>query len=178
MEIYFERMAAAESYIRMDGDDKSGEIRHEIDLVIDHKVSEFGKDFRDEHRQAISGRLKAMENRTYLWLHLTLSIIDEKRSAYRKSSSVQTLISRLPSSVFDAYEKILSRSQDEKQARHLLNIILAATRPLKLEEVNWALTLQAKEFTNRTELEDDLWPRENGSGISHNDLWTVKHLEG
>ncbi|KAJ5005758.1 5'-methylthioadenosine/S-adenosylhomocysteine nucleosidase [Colletotrichum sp. SAR 10_66] len=161
LEMSFEMMATAESYIRLDGDDKSEEIRHEIDLVIDHKVSEFGKHFREEHRRAISERLKAMENRTYLWLHLTLSIIDEKRSAYRKPSSVQTLLSRLPSSVFDAYEKILSRSQDEDQARCLLNIILAATRPLTLDEVNWAFTLQAKDFANRNELEDDVWPRES-----------------
>ncbi|KAF5517472.1 5'-methylthioadenosine/S-adenosylhomocysteine nucleosidase [Colletotrichum aenigma] len=161
LEMSFETMATAESYIRLDGDDKFEEIRHEIDLVIDHKVREFGKHFREEHHRAISERLKAMENRTYLWLHLTLSIIDEKRSAYRKPSSVQTLPSSLPSSVFDAYEKILSRSQDEEQARNLLNIILAATQPLTLNEINWALTLQAKDFMNQKELEDDIWPRES-----------------
>ncbi|KAF4814002.1 Vegetative incompatibility protein HET-E-1 [Colletotrichum tropicale] len=155
LEMAFERMTTAESYIRLDGDDKSEDIRHEIDLVIDHKVNEFRKDFREEHRHAISERLKAMENRTYLWLHLTLGILDEKRSAYRKPSSVQKLLSRLPSSVFDAYEKILSRSQDEELARTLLNIFLAATRPLTLDEVNWALTLHAKDFTNRDGIEND-----------------------
>ncbi|KAF4815679.1 Vegetative incompatibility protein HET-E-1 [Colletotrichum siamense] len=156
LEISFDSIATAKSYIRLDGDDKSEEIRREIDLVIDHKVNEFGKDFGAEHRHAISERLKAMESRTYLWLHLTLGIIDEKRSVYRKPSSVQKLLSRLPSSVFDAYEKILSRSQDEEQARTLLNILLATTRPLTLDEVNWALTLHAKDFTNRDEIEDDI----------------------
>ncbi|KAF0324234.1 nacht and ankyrin domain protein [Colletotrichum asianum] len=171
LEISFERIAMAQSYIRLDGDDKSEEIRHEIDLVIDHKVNEFGKDFREEHRQAISKRLKAMENRTYLWLHLTLSIIDKKRSAYCKPSSVQTLLSSLPSSVFDAYEKILSHSRDKKQARNLLNIILAATQPLTLDEINWALTLQAKDFMDQKELEDDVWPRDGFK-------MTVKNLCG
>ncbi|KAF4856074.1 Vegetative incompatibility protein HET-E-1 [Colletotrichum siamense] len=156
LEIFFDSIATAKSYIRSDGDDKSEEIRREIDLVIDQKVNEFGKDFGAEHRHAISERLKAMESRTYLWLHLTLGIIDEKRSVYRKPSSVQKLLSRLPSSVFDAYEKILSRSQDEEQARTLLNILLATTRPLTLDEVNWALTLHAKDFTNRDEIEDDI----------------------
>ncbi|KAF4882364.1 Vegetative incompatibility protein HET-E-1 [Colletotrichum fructicola] len=163
LEMSFERMAITKSYIRLDGDDKSEEIRHEIDLVIDHKVNEFGRDFHEKHRRAISKKLKAMENRTYLWLHLTLSIIDENPSAHGKPSSVHMLLSRLPSSVDDAYEKILSRIQDdknEKQARYLFNIILAATRPLTLDEINWALTLQAKDFMNQDEFEDDLWPRE------------------
>ncbi|KAK2748578.1 nacht and ankyrin domain protein [Colletotrichum kahawae] len=161
LETSFGRMATAESYIRLDGDEKSEEIRQEIDLVIDHKVNEFGKDFRKDHRQKISERLKTMDNRTYLWLHLTLSIIDERQSAYRKPSSIQALLSRLPNSVFDAYEKILSRSQDEEQARHLFNIILAASKPLTLEEINQALTLQAREFENCDEVEDDMWPRDS-----------------
>ncbi|KAH7125872.1 hypothetical protein EDB81DRAFT_860564 [Dactylonectria macrodidyma] len=158
LEMSFENLATAESYIRFDGDDKSEEIRHEIDLVIDHRVNEFGKDFLDKHRWEISKRLKAMENRTYLWLHLTLSIINEKRSAFSKPSSIHTLLSHLPSGVFDAYEKILSRSQDEKQARCLLRIILAATRPLTLDELNHSLTLQEKGFSNYDELKNELWP--------------------
>ncbi|KAF5494939.1 Vegetative incompatibility protein HET-E-1 [Colletotrichum siamense] len=171
LEVSFDKIATAKSYIRFDGDDKSEEIHREIDLVIDHKVSEFGKDFREEHRQAISDRLKAMENRTYLWLHLTLSIIDEKRSAYRKPSSIQTLLSRLPSSVDDAYERILSRSQNQEQAKCLLSIILTATRPLSLEEVNYALTAQERNFRNFEAFEDDMWPSD---GLKT----TVKNLCG
>ncbi|GKT90334.1 LOW QUALITY PROTEIN: NACHT and ankyrin domain protein [Colletotrichum tofieldiae] len=148
LETSFENFTTSEAYIRFDGDDKSEEIRHEIDLVIDHKVNDFGKDFRDEHRQEISDRLKAMENRTYLWLHLTLNIINKTRSAYRKPSSIQTLLSHLPSGVFDAYERILSRNQDEKQTRGLLGIVLAAKRPLTLDE-----------YYKYDDLEASLWPR-------------------
>lgn len=157
----FKKSSAAEIYIRFDGDDKSEEIRHEIDLVIDHKVDEFAEDFGTVDRQKISKRLKAMDNRTYLWLCLTLDIIYHNRSAYSRASDIEDLLSQLPSGIFDAYEKILSRSQNKKRARCLLQIIIAATRPLTLDEVNCSLVLQEQEFKNYDSLKSRLWRPDN-----------------
>ncbi|KAL6411850.1 nacht and ankyrin domain protein [Ilyonectria robusta] len=157
----FKNSSAAEIYIRFDGDDKSEELRHEIDLVIDHKVDEFAEDFEAVDRQKISECLKAMDNRTYLWLSLTFDIIYRNRSAYSRASDIEDLLSQLPSGVFDAYEKILSRSQNEKRARYLLQIIIAATRPLTLDEVNYSLALQEQEFRSYDGLKSRLWRPEN-----------------
>ena len=97
--------------------------------------------FSVEHCKYITDRLKAMNNRIYLWLFLTIDIITGSRSKYGKVSDIDSLLSNLPSKVSDAYERILSRSSDSMRARVLLQLIVAATRPLSLQEVNIALTL-------------------------------------
>jgi hypothetical protein len=111
-----------------------------------------------------------MENRTYLWLHLTFGIIEQKRSVYSKRSSIERLLSDLPSEVSEAYENILSRSQDETQTKILLCIVLAAAQPLTVDEANVALTLalQKEQFVSHAVLESELWPRDNFSSIVKN----------
>ncbi|KAF3805703.1 hypothetical protein GCG54_00005065 [Colletotrichum gloeosporioides] len=168
LEARFAEMASAEFYCRLDGDDKSEEIRQEINLFIDHKVNDFAKGFREQARRRISDALKDMKNCNYLYLRLILGIINGSRSAYSKPSDIEELLSCLPPSVFDAYETILARSQDEKKARHLLNIMLAATKPLTLGEVNYSLTLQAKSFGNIAEIEDDVWDHESFKSVVRN----------
>lgn len=153
-------------YLRFDGDDKSAEIGREINLVIDERVNEIAGSFTTDDRRKISERLKSMENRTYLWLYLIFDTIREKPSFYGKRSSIERLLSNIPSNVSEAYENILSRSQDEKQTEILLQIILAAARPLTLDEANVALTLalQDERFASRAALDSELWPRDNKFG--------------
>jgi hypothetical protein len=157
LEASFGKSAA---YLHLDGDDKSDDIRHEINLVIDARLGELAGSLDPEDRRKISERLKSMENRTYLWLHLTFGIIEQKRSMYGKRSKIEELLSDLPSRVSDAYEKILSRSQDETQTEILLRIVLAAAQPLTLDETNVALTLALRKewFASYAALESDLWP--------------------
>lgn len=104
-----------------------------------------------------------MEHRTYLWLHLTFDIIEKSPSEYGRRLDIEKLLSRLPSQVSDAYEKILSRSKDQLLTRILLQIILAAIRPLTLDEANIAFTLaiQEQEPNSHTKVELELWPRKN-----------------
>ncbi|KAK2770978.1 nacht and ankyrin domain protein [Colletotrichum kahawae] len=149
LEDEFKELSEKGLCIQLDGDDKSEYIREEIDLVIDHKVNIVAKHcehFGVEHRQQLLERLKGMENRTYLWLHLTMDIIEKRRSRYRKYSSIRTLLEQLPLDAFEAYEKILNHSQDEVKARCLLQIILAAKRPLTLQELNHCFALQEERF--------------------------------
>ncbi|KAK2052645.1 hypothetical protein LY76DRAFT_555348 [Colletotrichum caudatum] len=155
----FQNLALSEEYIPLDGDEKSEEIYREIGLVIDDRVDKLLADFSSDQRQQMADRLKAMENRTYLWVYLTFEIIEKNRSAYRKLSSIEQLLSEIPSKVSDAYEKILSRVQESyvKYTENLLCIVLAAARPLKLDEINYALTLQQRDFGTHKELENDLW---------------------
>jgi hypothetical protein len=100
-------------YLRFDGDDKSADIGLEINLVIDERINDIAGNFAADDRRKISERLKSMENRTYLWLYLIFETIKEKLSRYRKRSSLESLLSDIPSRVSEAYEKILSRSEDE-----------------------------------------------------------------
>ncbi|KAJ9129515.1 hypothetical protein NKR19_g10335 [Coniochaeta hoffmannii] len=147
LEAYFGNFLTTK-YLRFDGDDKSADIGREINLVIDERISE---------------SLKGMENRTYLWHYLIFGIVKENLSRYGKRSSIERLLSDVPSQGSEAYEKILSRSQDEVQTDTLLQIILAAARPLTLDEANVALTLalQDRRFTSFAAVVSDLWPRDN-----------------
>ncbi|KAK3947728.1 ankyrin repeat-containing domain protein [Pseudoneurospora amorphoporcata] len=157
-------------YLRFDGDDKSADIGREINLVIDERVNTVMGSFNADDRCEISQRLKSMENRTYLWLYLIFDIIEESLSRYGKRSSVESLLSDVPSQVSEAYEKILSRSQDEVQTHILLRITLTAARPLTLDEANVALTLasQKQQFTSYAAVESKLWPRDKFRSIVKN----------
>lgn len=160
IEEQFEALSGVSTYLRFDGDEKSQKIGQEIDLVIDAKIPEIAGGFSNEDRSRISDRLKKMNNRTYLWLYLTIDIIKGSRSNYRKASSIDMLLSNLPSKVSDAYERILAKSANKVHARILLQIIVAATRPLTLIEANFALTVATQQgCTSHKALK--LWPFHN-----------------
>ncbi|KAI8630712.1 hypothetical protein F5Y19DRAFT_32450 [Xylariaceae sp. FL1651] len=169
LERAFQKFPATVAYLRFDGDEKSKQIGQEIDLVIDAKVQDIAAGFTPDDRQKISKRLKSMENRTYLWLHLTFKIIEGRPTKYGRRSDVEKLLSDIPSEVFDAYESILSRSRDPLRAEMLLQIVLAAEQPLTLDEANVALTLaSAERFASYRALKSDLWPRDNFRSIVMN----------
>ena len=159
--------------VHLDGDDKLDIIGREIDLVIDEEISDIAPSLNAEACSQLSNRLKSMENRTYLWLHLTFDIIRRKQAAFAKMSNIQSLLDSLPSKISDAYDEILRKSEDESVAESLLQIMLAATRPLTLDEANIALTLATEESRplSHDELDSKLWPKEGFKS-------TVKNLCG
>ncbi|KAM3077061.1 hypothetical protein ACMFMF_004976 [Clarireedia jacksonii] len=141
LEASFRNFSNTTVYLQFDGDNKSKEINQEINLVIDTRMDDIAGDFADEDRRKISERLKSMNHRTYLWLHLTIDIIQRSPSEYSRRCDVETLLNELPAEISDTYEKILGRSKNEKHTEILLQIILAAAQPLTLDEANIALTL-------------------------------------
>ncbi|MCJ1466435.1 hypothetical protein MMC07_005054 [Pseudocyphellaria aurata] len=156
----FDSISSTDAFARLDGDEKSEEIGKEIHLVIDVKVPQIARAFSAEDLKTISYHLKSMDNHTYLWLFLTLDIIEKSLSRFGKMSSIEKLIFSLPSSVSDAYEKILSRSSNKKIAKILLEIIVAATRPLTLEEANIALSIATQTESCNSHKTLELWPSE------------------
>ncbi|KAJ4863764.1 ankyrin repeats (3 copies) domain-containing protein [Trichoderma breve] len=150
IDIHFEKLSGATSYLRFDGDDKSAEISHDVDSIINFRVNEITQNFTENDRRLIADRLESMEHRTYLWLYFTLDIIKRITSQYGKGLDVDAVLSSLSSSLSEAYENILSRT---------------ATRPLTLAEANFALTLATAEPEHRFEshaiLQDELWSLNN-----------------
>ena len=161
LELKFERLSTFSTYMRFDGDEKSWMIGQEINLVIDAKIPHIAGGFDHEERKRICDRLKDMENRTYLWLFLTIDIIEKSPSNFRRKSDIESLLSNLPAEVSDAYDRILQRSTDKAKARILLEFIVAATRLLSLEEANVALTIATREGCCDTQGELELWPLQN-----------------
>lgn len=67
------------------------------------------------------------------------------------------LLTQLPSHLDDLYEKILGSCPDIKQAKKILRIVVAATRPLTLDEMNISLVIQPHHRSVR-DLAENLLP--------------------
>lgn len=116
--------------------------RREISLVIDKRVERFREkreqpDIHDETHRAISEQLAQIENRTYLWVSLIFPELDKNVGS--SQGTLLKVIRTIPSTVQEAYERILSFSKSPRKARKLLHFVLAAQRPLTLGEMNTAL---------------------------------------
>lgn len=156
------------AYLRFDGDEKQYDLQREINLVIDDEMKKLDLSEQTNHR--ITEKLKSMQNRTYLWLHLTFSIIKENPTKYQTLAGLNELLSSLPTKVTDAYEQILSRSQNQEYTKALLQIVLVATRPLTLDEVNAALTLavarlEGRSYDRHDDMKENMWCAKFGTTI-------------
>ncbi|KAK7408625.1 hypothetical protein QQX98_009189 [Neonectria punicea] len=123
LEKSFKKFPATAAYLHFDGEDKSEQIGREIDLVVDARVPDITAGFDADDQRKISERLKSMEHRTYLWLHLTFDIIERSPSIYGKRSDVEDLLRNLPSDVAEAYEKILRRNETGSTAQNYPSFI-------------------------------------------------------
>lgn len=152
--------------VRLSGENESETIKQEIDLVIKHRVAQISlkKKLDTETQAALSKRLLRIENRTYLWLHLTLTSIEEA-NGLSTSKRVEIFIDQIPGSLNTAYESILSRSTNQTEARQILQMVLAAIRPLTLREMNMALNIRQ----HHKSIDDiDLYPQETFASYIRN----------
>ncbi|KAK3396968.1 hypothetical protein B0T20DRAFT_480569 [Sordaria brevicollis] len=134
----------APSYVRILGEDKCQEISKEVNLVIEHRVEEFAREkkLHTELKTKLREMLLKIEHRTYLWVAL---LFDDLRyqSLKKTAEGIETAIKTLPTSVNQAYEKLLSRSTEHVTVRRTLSYILAAKRPLTVAEMKVALNTRA-----------------------------------
>ncbi|KAI9862582.1 MAG: hypothetical protein M1813_004434, partial [Trichoglossum hirsutum] len=130
--------------IHLSGEDEVEieKISREIDLVIQNRVEDIGrkKSLEPIERTFLQEQLTLVSNRTYLWVSLTLDVI-ENTSGFTKGN-VRRAIRQIPQTVDDAYSRILDRSSDTEKARRLLHIVTAATRPLSLDEMSLTLAIE------------------------------------
>ncbi|KAH8126381.1 ankyrin repeat-containing domain protein [Trichoderma asperelloides] len=128
----------------------SGESEHEIrkicqeiDIFIKFKVEDIGKRLQlvEEEQNLLLQELMQIPNRTYLWVYLTLDLIETEATSY------------IPKTVDEAYDRILLKSHDFKQAKKVLHIIVGAIRPLTLKEMNLALLILQHSRRSNSNLE-------------------------
>jgi hypothetical protein len=154
IELGFKEIPPSLPAIRLSGEMENDKISQEIDLVIRERVAKLTQDNQLSQRtkQNLEQRLLAMEHRTYLWLHLAIEGIQD---LYRNSLQPDTeLIEWVPSSVEDAYEKILCKvdSKYTKTVTTLLHMIVGARRPLTTAEMAVAFGMYS--CPNATVFED------------------------
>ncbi|KAJ5416626.1 uncharacterized protein N7487_000176 [Penicillium crustosum] len=136
--------------IHLSGDHESERIKDEIDLVIDVSIPKLAAErgFDERATKYLLEELHTVDNRTYLWLSL---IMDEIRLSERPANKreLKKIISGLPRSLIEAYDKILKRCRHPDLARQLLHIILAAREPLTVDDMKIATAL-ASDFEYRS----------------------------
>ncbi|KAN0081128.1 Ankyrin repeat-containing domain protein [Elaphomyces granulatus] len=117
-------------------------ISREIDVFIKARVHDIGGrlKLRNDEQDLLLQELMHVPNRTYLWVHLTLDLIENYIDIDK--TGIVNATSHLPKTVYEAYDRILSKSHDSKKAKRILHIIVAAARPLTLKEMALALTIR------------------------------------
>ncbi|KAI6773002.1 hypothetical protein HG530_003960 [Fusarium avenaceum] len=118
-----------------ESDTEMEKIAREIDIVIRERAKEIATNKRlmPAEQDILMKRLFNVQHRTYLWVHLTLDIIDRELDI--NATTLDNITSRLPQTVEEAYDKIMSRSRNAIKATKMLHLILAARRPLTLTEI-------------------------------------------
>ena len=129
--------------IHLSGNEESDQISEEIQHVIRIEVAAIASErlFDAETEKFLLKQLLGIQNRTYLWLHL---ILDQIRHSNRASntSEMRREILALPQSISTAYEGILGRTTDRGLATKVLHIIVGAERPLTVQELNVAMSIE------------------------------------
>jgi ankyrin repeat protein len=137
--------------IHIPGEEESEAINQEVSHVIKYRVERLAKEMRltDEVKNHLTDRLLRTEHRTYLWVYLVFDNI--KTEVFKKTKKgIEEATKSLPKSVNEVYERILAKSGgDQVTVRRALAMILAASRPLTLSELN--LALEVKETTRSTQ---------------------------
>ncbi|KAK2597342.1 hypothetical protein QQS21_006038 [Conoideocrella luteorostrata] len=162
------------SMIRLRGEDETDAVSHDIGLVIDAEISEFvNHGFPEDLLEDVRHELVARADRTFLWVTLILELLKEKVEAGASRRELNKILRSRGVDVI--YANMLSTRPDAPKARKLLSIVLAATRPLSVEELSIALAVRPEASTFDTQnlprrpgeysmldIEDDLvYPFEN-----------------
>lgn len=145
IERQFHRLRAGLPTIRLAGEDENEQIGTEIDLVTNAWVSDLSTELnlKASLRELLQVRLQQIRSRTYLWLYLVFQEI--RKSLKQTEKMFNSIIDEIPTSIDEAYDHILSKSTDQKEAAILLKIIVGAARPLTLKEMDVAFALATQE---------------------------------
>jgi len=138
------------------GETMNEDISKEINHVIDARVLEISDQngLSQDLQESLKTKLKGMNNRTYLWLYLVIEQIRDSLKHTQKA--YDRILDTIPSSVEEAYEKILSKSEKVQESHSLLQIMVGAARPLTLREMDVAFSLATdKECKSYADLDCD-----------------------
>ncbi|KAI1073287.1 hypothetical protein LB507_010815 [Fusarium sp. FIESC RH6] len=143
--------------IHIPGEEESEAISREVNRVIRRRIDQMAieRQFSAEVKSSLEQRLRDTSHRTYLWVYLVFDYLAEGN--FKKTpQGIATAIASLPSSINEAYDKILNKTNKDPMVRKTLCIILAASRPLTISEMNIAVNVDdTMESIEAFDLEDD-----------------------
>jgi hypothetical protein len=128
------------SMIRLRGEDETGAITRDIELVVEAAIIGLVlQGFPEKLLTDIMAELINRADRTFLWTTLIIRLLQERTEA---GASHRDLRAILQSRSIDAiYTELLKARKDPKKARKMLQIMIAVIRPLTVAELSVALAV-------------------------------------
>lgn len=144
IECRFRSLTSRVPTIRLAGEDESERISHEIGIFIKSKIKQLGEELglSEQVQSSLQKRLSQVPQRTYLWLRLIFEEIENALSWVEPT--LLRIIDQLPLTIEKAYENLLGKCKFKEKARLVLQIIVAAARPLTLSEMDIALAIASR----------------------------------
>ncbi|KAH7114765.1 hypothetical protein B0J13DRAFT_488099, partial [Dactylonectria estremocensis] len=140
--------------IRIPGEEESETISQEVNHVITRRVNQLSH-LSPQIKSHLEKRLQETTHRTYLWVYLVFDYL-EKDDFKKTLKGAESAIAKLPRSINEAYDQILNKTKEDPMVRKALSIILAASRPLTLSEMNVAVNIDyTSQSIHDLDLEDD-----------------------
>ncbi|KAI1741319.1 hypothetical protein F4680DRAFT_447227 [Xylaria scruposa] len=126
--------------IRLKAEDESGLISADISLVVRAAMADLvNQGFPELLLHDIQERLIARADRTFIWITLIIDLLRDKVEAGASRRELDDILkSRTVDHIFTEF---LRGRPDAPKTRKLFSILLAATRPLNVEELSVALAL-------------------------------------
>jgi hypothetical protein len=140
-------------HLNGEGDLELEKISQEINIFIKSRVRDIIEMIQLglEEQEALHAELIRVPNRKYLWVYLTLDVVQNSLSVTKGSLISDVKI--IPRTVDEAYEK---KSHNIHKAKRLLYVVVTAARPLSLKEMALALAIQTNHRSyNDLELKPD-----------------------
>jgi len=141
--------------IRLKAEDEVASTRGDIERVVKAKIKAFGvkRGLSKDVQSELIERLITNADQTFLWVSLILKMIEDSVKASK--AALEQIINTIPGTLDAVYEKILAQSPNIDDATKLIHIIVAASRPLSLDEMNVAFVIRS---TDRSKEDLDFEP--------------------
>ncbi|RPA93500.1 hypothetical protein L873DRAFT_1815655 [Choiromyces venosus 120613-1] len=146
------RLGSPETTIRLKGEDEVDALTADVTRVIDEGIEQLESYWgRPGGLGYLRNLLESSADRTFLWVSLVLGILKDSEEDSREEFI--NIVTTAPRDLAELYTKILDKSTKPDKARRILNIVVAAARPLTLQEMNVAFKIK-REHNSITDLGD------------------------
>ncbi|KAG4253672.1 hypothetical protein FPRO03_07632 [Fusarium proliferatum] len=151
---YANSQKALQSQISID-DDQTG-YTEDLQTFIQQRIHEISlnRQFSSEIKDFLCQAITSKADRTFLWIHMVLASIEKSLLTSRKE--FQKIIAGIPEGLAEIYHRYISAIPEDhvEDASKLLNLLLACSRPLSLNELNIAFTMEPQHTTAEDIMQD------------------------
>ena len=128
---------------RLRGENEIEAISQDVDLVVRYSLRELS--IPAQFKESVQTKFINGADRTHLWTSLVLKLLEDALINAVSENDIHSILNSRH--IYDLYNHMLRRSSNPVQARLLLQILLAAERPLTVDEMNIALSIKSSNQT-------------------------------